>query len=310
MAPPKRPRKGSLQVWPRKRASKFLPSVNWDAIDSGKSLKGFITYKAGMTSVHAKDKTPDSMTKDKKIVFPVTILECPPMKILSIRFYKHGKVMDELVSDNLDKYLKRVIKLPKTKIKKIEDIKEYDDVRLIVYSEVKKTNIKKTPDLTEIGLTGSVEEKINFAKSHLNKELTMGEFFDRGQLVDLRGLSKGKGFQGPVKRFGVTLRSHKAEKGVRKVGSVGPWHPARTTFRTPMAGQLGMFTRLQYNSHIVHFGKADLKNLKNFGDIKTDYVLVQGSVQGPVKRQVLITSPLRKTKKQDKRNYEFIEVLR
>ena len=36
------PRKGSLQFWPRKRANKFLPSVNWKAINSDKKLKGFI----------------------------------------------------------------------------------------------------------------------------------------------------------------------------------------------------------------------------------------------------------------------------
>jgi len=52
MAAPKSPRKGSLQFWPRKRASKILPSVNWEAITSNptKILKGFICYKAGMAS--------------------------------------------------------------------------------------------------------------------------------------------------------------------------------------------------------------------------------------------------------------------
>jgi hypothetical protein len=71
----KSPRKGSLQFWPRKRAAKFLPRVNWDSIDTNKILKGFICYKAGMMSAAVKDNTPDSMTKDKQIVVPVTILE-------------------------------------------------------------------------------------------------------------------------------------------------------------------------------------------------------------------------------------------
>jgi len=70
----KSPRKGSLQFWPRKRAKKFLPRVNWDVINSGKNLKGFICYKAGMISVSIKDNTPNSMTKGKKIVLPCTIL--------------------------------------------------------------------------------------------------------------------------------------------------------------------------------------------------------------------------------------------
>jgi hypothetical protein len=47
MAPPNSPIKGSLQYWPRKRARKFLPRVNWNAIktknnqNSKKGLLGF-----------------------------------------------------------------------------------------------------------------------------------------------------------------------------------------------------------------------------------------------------------------------------
>ena len=39
--------------------------------------------------------------------------------------------------------------------------------------------------------------------------------FEEG-IVDVRGLTKGKGTQGPVKRLGLTLRFHKTEKGQRK----------------------------------------------------------------------------------------------
>jgi large subunit ribosomal protein L3 len=111
-------------------------------------------------------------------------------------------------------------------------------------------------------------------------------------------------------RFGITLKSHKSEKGRRKPGSLGPWHPARVTYMTPMAGQLGMFTRAVYNSSIIYIGNADgnIKNIKNYGNIDTDYILLRGSVQGPAKRQLLITSPLRQTKKQAKKAYEFIEL--
>jgi large subunit ribosomal protein L3 len=315
MAPPKSPRKGSLQFWPRKRVSKFLPSVNWKIIGSGKNIKGFIGYKAGMFSAEVKDLTPNSMTKDKKIIIPSTVIECPPMKIFSARFYKNGKVAKDVLAEHIDKELKRRVKLPKQGKNASEELKagEYEDVSILAYSQVKKTNVKKTPDLTEIGLTGTIEDKINFIKAHLNKEISIGEVFSQGELVDVRGLTKGKGFSGPVKRFGITLRFHKSEKGVRKVGSIGPWHPARVTFRVPMAGQLGMFTRVHYNQKILSLIKAEetekqMKGIKNYGDIKTDYMIVYGSVQGPAKRQILITSPLRPTKEQGKKIFEFIEV--
>jgi len=308
----KAPRKGSLQFWPRKRASKFLPSVNWEAIDSNKKIKGFIGYKAGMASAIVKDNSPNSMTKGKEIALPVTILECPSMKIFSVRFYKNRKVAKELLAENLEKELKRKVKLPKKKIKKIEEekIEGYDDVRIICYSQSKKTGLKKKPDLVEFGISGkNIEEKMVFIKETLGKEISISDIFGKGELVDLRGLTKGKGFSGPVKRFGITLKSHKSEKGVRRPGAIGSWHPARTTFRAPQAGQLGMFSRVNYNSKILDLGKGEgkkeLTNIKNYGNIKTDYLLVNGSVQGPAKRQLLITAPLRETKQQSKKEYEL-----
>lgn len=310
MSAPKSPRKGSLQFWPRKRASKFLPSVNWDAINSGKNLKGFICYKAGMASAYVKDDSPNSMTKGKKIIIPITILECPPMKIFSVRFYKNKKVSKEVLAENIDKELKKKIKFPKAKGKGVDEIKDYDDIRVICYSQVKKTGIKKTPDLAEIGLSGTAEEKINFVKEQLGKDIFILNFFGKGQLIDLRGQTKGKGLVGPLKRFGLTLKSHKSEKGRRRPGSLGPWHPARVTFRAPLAGQMGTFMRIIYNNKIIELGKSEnnFRNIKNYGDIKTDYAIVAGSVQGPAKRQLLITSPLRETKKQSKKIYEFIEL--
>jgi len=310
----KSPRKGSLQFWPRKRATKFLPRVNWDALSSGKNLKGFICYKAGMASAYVKDNTSDSMTKGRNITIPVTILECPPMKIFSIRFYKNNKVVKELLAENLDREIKRKIKIPKKKnSKKIDDVKQenYDDIKVICYSVIRKTGLKKKPDLSEMGFNGSIEEKINFVKENLGKEISVLNVFEKGQLVDLRGLTKGKGFSGPIKRFGIQLKVKKSEKGQRRPGSLGPWNPARVTFRVPMAGQLGMFTRLVYNNKIIDIGKSSekkLTNIKNYGDIKTDYIIVKGSVQGPAKRQLLITAPLRETKKTKKKDYELLEI--
>jgi large subunit ribosomal protein L3 len=232
-----------------------------------------------------------------------------------VRLYKNGKVAKDILAEHIDKELKKKVKIPKQGKNNFENINtgDYDDISIIAYSQVKKTNVKKTPDMTEIGLTGSIEEKLNFVKAHLNKEISIEDVFSKGEIIDVRGLTTGKGFCGPVKRFGITLRAHKSEKGLRKVGSIGPWHPARVTFRVPMAGQMGMFTRVHYNQKILSIVKPEesakqLKGIKNYGDIKTDYIILYGSVQGPVKRQVLMTSPLRATKKQKKKIFEFIEV--
>jgi large subunit ribosomal protein L3 len=323
------PRKGSMQVWPRKRAEKFLPRVNWKPVIELKEKKpdkektvnllGFIGYKAGMASAYVKDNTPDSMTKNKRIIVPVTIIECPSMKILSIRFYKNKKILREILNEVLDKELVRIIKMPKKKtdVKNLLEsvkIEDFDDVQLMMYSEVKKTGLKKIPDISEIALNGSKEEKIKFIKENLNREFSVADVFPKG-LVDVRGITIGHGFQGAVKRFGIRLRFHKSEKGVRRVGSIGAWHPTGVRFRVPMPGQMGFHSRICLNNSIVASkkfeGDKDMiskRVFQNYGIIKNDYIVIQGSVQGSQKRQLLITSPFRATKKQSKKNYEFLEL--
>jgi large subunit ribosomal protein L3 len=310
-----KPRSGSLQFYPRKRAAKFLPSVNWNPVSSqNQGLLGHISYKVGMATVIVKDTTEKSMTPGKRIAIPVTILEAPSMKIFSVRFYKHSKVLTEIVVSN-DKELKKKLKVPKSP-KNLENTPEnYDDIRVIAYSLPKQTSIKKKPDLIEIAIQApDAKAKLELVKSLVGKEISP-EALLKNPLLDTHGLTKGKGVQGPVKRFGISLRVRKSEKGIRKVGSIGPWHPARVTFRVPMAGQLGLFSRLHYNSKLISKGTIKENNInpksgfKNYGQIKTNYILLQGSVQGPPKRQILLTPALRPTKYQLKKQYEFIEII-
>ncbi len=311
MGAPSSPRHGSLQFWPRKRAGKIIPSVNWEPV-KGEGILGFIGYKVSMASAVVKDNTEHSMTKGKRIVIPVTILETPNIKIFSVRFYKYGKVLKEVIVSN-DKELKRTLKVPKTlKSFDSEIPKEFNDLRIIIYSLPKQTSIKKTPDLIEVAI--GEKNKLDFVKNLIGKEISIFDFNKTG-LLDVRGLTKGKGLTGPVKRFGLTLKAHKSEKGRRNRGSLGPWHPARVTFRSPVAGQLGLFSRVHYNQKIIFTGKISEKDInkvngfKHYGKIKTNYLIVKGSVQGPNKRQVLLTPAIRKTKKQEKKKYDFEEIL-
>lgn len=304
---------GSLQFYPRVRAKKVIPSVNWKPVSrGGVNLMGFVGYKVGMISAWAKDDTEHSLTKGKRIAIPATILECPAMKIYSVRFYKNGKVMKDVVVTN-DKDLKKSVKISK-ELGKIEGIEGYDDVRVILYTGVKNTVVDKNKaDLLEIGVSGSNEEKLNFIKEKIGKEISITEVFPEG-LVDVRGVTKGFGTSGPVKRFGIALKSHKSEKGVRRPGSLAPWHPARVTFRAPQAGQHGYFSRITYNNLILEVGKISEKDInknggfEHYGIIKTDYIVLKGSIPGPQKRGIVITSPIRPTKRQSKKKLEVLEL--
>lgn len=304
---------GSLQFYPRVRAKKIIPRVNWKPVPKkGAGLIGFVGYKTGMISVWAKDNTEASLTKNKEIALPATVIECPAMKIYSVRFYKNKKVIKDIVVSN-DKNLKKSVKIPK-EVKKLGDEKEFDDVRVIISSGVGETGIgKKKADLIEIGLSGSAEEKLNFIKTNIGKSISVGEVFSEG-LVDVRAVTKGYGTQGPMKRFGIALKSHKSEKGRRRPGSLAPWHPCRVTFRAPQAGQTGYHSRITYNNLILEIGKITEKDInkkggfEHYGVVKTDYIILKGSIPGPKKRGLVITPALRPTKFQSKKKFEVLEL--
>jgi len=307
-----KPHAGSLQYYPRVRAKKIVPSVNWKPIKKDSGMQGFIGYKVGMISAYVKDNTNDSMTKGKRIIIPATIIECPEMKIYSVRLYKGGKVMKDVVVSN-EKELKRVVKTTK-KLGKVEDVKEeFDDVRIIAYADVKETGIKTKPDMIELAISGSKEEKLAFVADKIGKGISITEVFKEG-LVDARGVTKAFGFSGPVKRFGISLKAHKSEKGVRRPGSIGAFGVRKVTFRAPQAGQHGYFTRVAYNNMILKSGKISEDNINvasgfhKYGNIKTDYIILKGSIPGVTKRAILLTAPLRPTRFQAKKNFEVLEL--
>jgi len=309
-----RSRKGSLQFYPRVRAKKVIPSVNWDAHNSKDvNFLGFIGYKVAMISAFVKDDTPDSMTKGKKITIPATIVECPSAKIYSVRFYdKQKKILKETIV-NIDKILKRKVKLAKT-AGKLEAPETYDDVRVLLYSDVGTTNIgKKKPDMVEIGLSGSNEEKIAFITERIGKSISISEVFN-SKVVDIHAVTKGYGTQGPMKRFGIHLKSHKSEKGRRRPGSLSSFGLRRVTFRAPQAGQTGFHNRITYNNVVLDSGKISEKDInpkagfRRYGKINTEYLLLQGSIPGPKRRGMVLTVPQRISKKQAKKQYEVISL--
>jgi len=184
----RQPRSGSMQFWPRKRARREYPVVKgWPKAKEPKLL-GFAGYKVGMTHVMAIESYKNSINKGENISVPVTVIECPPLRIAYIRFYKKdGTVLTQVFADNIDKSLGKKIRLPNKTSKKIDDIKpdSYADVTAVVYTQPKLTGIgKKKPEIFEIALGGKPEEKVNFLKENMGKEIPLTEIFKEGDLLD------------------------------------------------------------------------------------------------------------------------------
>ena len=298
-----KPRLGSMQFWPRKRSRHSLVRVrSWAKENKTKPL-GFIGYKAGMTHLSVVDNRPKSLSKGEKIFMPVTIIECPTMTVCGVSFYKKSllgmKKLTSIFAEKLNKDIAKNFQLPKKATKKMDDVGEYDDLRLLVASNPKQTNIgTKKPKILELALGGSKEDKLNYAKENLGKDLKINDVFENGNLLDVHGTTKGKGFQGTVKRFGVPIKQHKGEKVKRGIGNLGAWTPKRVDFRVPQPGKMGYHLRTEYNKHLVAIGN-DGKDvtpnggLQKYGVVKNDYLLLKGSVAGPNKRAVVLTAAIR-----------------
>src|SRR3989344_6304688 len=200
-----RPRHGSLQVWPRKRAKSENPRIrSWPHVDTSQ-LSGFIGYKVGMVQISYLDKNPNTRLKGKEIVTPATILECPPLKPLSLRFYRktpYGlKLISEVKAKNLDKHLAKRITIPK-KPSEQKVPEQFDDVRMMVYTQPYLTSLgKKSPEIVELGITGMQEKKLEYAQTLLEKDIPIQEIFKPLQFIDAHAVTKGKGLQGTIKRY-------------------------------------------------------------------------------------------------------------
>lgn len=298
------PRKGSMQFWPRKRARSIVPRTRTYTQIADAKIAGFAGYKVGMIQASYVESRKTSPKKGQEIVVPVTILECPPLKVYSIRLYKKNLrgnfvVAKEIVSDNIDKILKRTLPIPKSnKTKEILDsinIADYCDVRLNVYTQPKITSLgKKKPELFEMGIGGSLQQKWDYAKSVISKDIFVSDIFKENQLVDVHSVTTGKGTQGPVKRFGVSLRHHKSEKTKRGPGSLGGWaFKGKYSWSVAHAGQMGFHLRTELNKLILKIVKSsDVKDMNpkggitNYGIMGNDLILVSGSVAGPKKRMI------------------------
>lgn len=308
------PRKGSVAFSPRKRSAKESPRIkSWPKTDETKLL-GFPGYKVGMTHVTVLDTVKNSPTEGRDITSPVTILEVPPVVVMGIRAYRkttYGiETMTDVLAGDLDEDLDKSITIPKetdseTKINELkEKINEIEDIRIILHTKPRLTSVpKKKPEILEFGIGGAkLEDKLEYAISILGKELNITDTFFDGEHVDTIAVTKGKGFQGPVKRFGVRIQYGKAARSskARVVGSIGPWSPSRTMWTVPMAGQMGYHKRTEYNKKILKIGDASETETINpkggfvkYGLVKNNYVMIKGSLPGPSKRLVILRKAVR-----------------
>jgi large subunit ribosomal protein L3 len=288
------PRRGSMGFSPRKRAKAETPHIkSWPEGNDKPKIQGFLGYKAGMTHAFVVDYRPTSTTSGREVMMPVSVVETPPIKIAGVRAYEktvHGlQAVGEIWASKLDSELSKRLPLSKKEKKQNWDFtKDADEIRAIVYSQPKLvTGIpKKAPEIREFRISGgSIEDQIKYAKDNLGKEVKINDALKEGDMIDTIAVTKGKGFQGHVKRWGVKLLTHKNSKHRRMIGTAGSWHPNWIQATVPQAGQMGYHQRTEFNKRVL--------KVANYGVVRNSYILVHGSIPGPAKRLISMRDAIR-----------------
>jgi large subunit ribosomal protein L3 len=166
---------------------------------------------------------------------------------------------------------------------------------------------QKTPFVFEVAVSGKdAKAQYDYVKRMLGREVKAGDIFQLGQNIDVFGITRGKGVEGPVTRFGIKRKQHKSRKSVRAVGTLGPISPAVVMYTVARQGQRGFHQRTEYNKRILIMSNTEKDGqnsinpsggFKHFGLVKGDYIVVRGSIPGVPKRLVKMRHPIRNVQK-------------
>jgi len=293
-----------------------------------------------MTHVVRGVDRPGAIMHKREVVDAVSILETPPMVVVGVVGYLETprglRTLTTVFAEHLSEEFKRRCYKNWYKSKRkayTKYAKKYSEddgksieaelerigkfckvVRVIAHSQVKKLNLRiKKAHIMEIQINGgSPAEKVKFARDLFEKEITVDSVFGKDELVDVLGVTKGKGYEGVTARWGVTRLPRKTHRGLRKVACIGSWHPARVSDTVPRAGQDGYFHRTEMNKKIYRIGKkgdnascqteADLTEKSitpmggfvHYGVIKEDWVMIKGACVGVKKRPLIMRKALMK----------------
>lgn len=204
---------------------------------------GVIGRKAGMTRVFTEDG----------VSIPVTVIEATPNRVTQIK------------DDDRDGY--RAIQLA------------------VGERRASRINKPMSGHYAKAGVeAGSALREFRLVDGE-GTDLTIGgvldvSIFEVGQTVDVRGLTKGRGFAGAIRRhhFRGQDNTHGNSLSHRAPGSIGQCQtPGRVFKGKRMAGQMGNVTRCQQNLIVVRV------------DVERNLLLVRGGVPGAAGGRLLVT---------------------
>merc|ERR1712048_1336638 len=306
-------------------------------------LTAFMSYKAGMTHIVRDMDRPGSKLHKKEVAEAVSVLEAPPMVVVGFvgyvetprgpraltcvwaghlsdeckrRFYKNWyKAKHKAFTKYQKKWNEAQKGSEEPMAAEIKRAKQYCQViRAICHTQIGKVKLgQKKAHIKEIQVNGgTVEQKVDYVTGLFEQEVKVGDVFAQDEMIDIIGVSRGRGIDGVVTRWGCTRLPRKTHRGLRKVACIGSWHPARVQFQVPRSGQNGYHHRTEINKKIYRIGKAakddphsattendltekgitPMGGFSHYGEVTQDWVMVRGGVMGPRKHIITMRKSL------------------
>ena len=206
-------------------------------------MKGILGRKIGMTQV---------FTTDGKLI-PVTVVEATPNVVLQKK---------TVATDGYD-----AIQVG------------FEDLREKLANSPLKGHVKKAETAPKRFIKEfRYDEMMSY---EVGQEIKVDSFV-AGEVVDVTGTSKGKGYQGVIKRHNQHIGPKGHGSGAHRiVGSMGPIAPNRIAPGKKLPGQMGNVTRTVQNLEIVAV------------DVENNVLLIKGSIPGPKKGLVIVKSAVK-----------------
>ena len=294
-----------------------------------------------MTHIMREVNKPGSKQHKRDTVEAVTIVECPNMIVVGVVGYIETpaglRTLGTAWSNHISLGLKRSFYKNWYRAKKkafSHHLKAYNAenfdaqlkrlgkyctvVRVLAHTQIAKTKQRQKKDhLMEIQINGgTVADKLAFAKTLFENPVSVKSVFSQNDMLDVIGVTRGKGFNGVTKRFGTRRLPRKTHRGLRRVGCIGAWHPARVSWTVPRAGQLGYHHRTERNKKVYQVGAAaigedkkvvynatteidgtqktitPLGGFPHYGEVNNEYLMLKGCVMGPKKRVITLRKTL------------------
>ncbi len=211
-------------------------------------MKGILGRKVGMTQV---------FSKDGKLI-PVTVVSVEPNTVMQIK--------------TLEKDGYNAIQLG------VVDKKEKNASRASVGHAKKASTVPKrfVKEMKDMEGTYQVGDKID------------ASLFEAGEIVDVTGTSKGKGFAGVIKRHGQSRGPTTHGSNYHRLpGSMGTMLPKRVLKGKNLPGHMGNETVTVQNLEIIEVNPSE------------NYILVSGNIPGAKHSLVCIKSAVKNSRKKD-----------